>query len=157
MDGQSLSVKAILERCKEALTVSLADMIIIEGAGGWMVPLNGEETMADLAKGFNYPIILVVGMRLGCLNHALLSYANILASNQLIAGWVANVISPEWNDQPAEYLDENIRTLQQRIAAPLLGIIPYQPRVELSEFVNRLEMGTLSLLKTQRNFTAGKM
>lgn len=99
-----------------------ADAVIVEGAGGWLVPLSDGHTMADLALTLNLPIILVVALRLGCLNHALLSAAAITQRGQQLAGWVANEITPSM-----DYLVENIATLQQRLAAPLLGHVPYQP------------------------------
>lgn len=97
-----------------------SDCVVVEGAGGWMVPLNDFQTMADLAKRFELPVILVVGMRLGCLNHALLSVEAIRASGLPLVGWVANQVSAEMN-----CLDKNIETLQQMIDAPLLGQIPH--------------------------------
>ncbi len=97
-----------------------SDCVVVEGAGGWLVPLNDFQTMADLAKRFELPVILVVGMQLGCLNHALLSVQAIRATGLPLVGWVANQISAEMN-----CLDENIETLQQMIDAPMLGQIPH--------------------------------
>lgn len=101
---------------------SAADVTVVEGAGGWLVPLNARQTMADLAARLRLPVILVVGMRLGCLNQALLSAAAILQSGQQLAGWIANEMSPAM-----EFLAENVASLQQRLPAPLLGQMPYQP------------------------------
>lgn len=98
------------------------DYYLIEGVGGWRVPLNHAQTMADVAIGLKIPVILVVGMRLGCLNHALLTYQAIAHDGLSVRGWVANIIDPAM-----EKLSENIATLTQRIAVPLLGIINYQP------------------------------
>ena len=97
-----------------------SDCIVVEGAGGWLVPLNDFQTMADLAKRFELPVILVVGMQLGCINHALLSVEAIRATGLPLIGWVANQVSAEMNR-----LDENIETLQQMIEAPMLGHIPH--------------------------------
>ncbi len=98
-----------------------ADEVVVEGAGGFCVPLNEKQDSADLAKELDLPVILVVGMRLGCLNHALLTL-RVIADYQLeCAGWVANVLDA---DMPA--LQENIEALRERIAAPLLGIVPWQ-------------------------------
>lgn len=97
-----------------------ADFVIVEGAGGFLVPLNAQQTGADLALALNLPVILVVGMRLGCLNHALLTVQAIRASGLLLAGWVANCIDPEML-----VLAENIATLEQRVGSPLLEIIPF--------------------------------
>lgn len=98
-----------------------ADYLIIEGAGGWEAPLNEEARISDLAKKVGFPVILVVGLRLGCINHALLSVQAIQQSGQLMAGWVANQIDPNM-----ECLKENIETLQQQIESPLLEFIPWQ-------------------------------
>ena len=98
-----------------------ADVVLVEGAGGWRVPLNDSETLADLAVALALPVVLVVGMRLGCLNHALLTAEAIRGDGLTMAGWVANVIDPTML-----CLDENIETLCQRLDAPLLGVVPWQ-------------------------------
>ena len=98
-----------------------ADVVIVEGVGGFVVPLNDKQDGADLAAHLALPIILVVGMRLGCLNHALLTAEAIAARGLTLAGWVANVLDAEM-----AMLNENIAALRQRIAAPLIGVIPYQ-------------------------------
>jgi len=90
-----------------------ADLVLVEGAGGWLVPLNDRETMADLARELDVPVILVVGMRLGCINHALLSVGAIRAAGLTLAGWVANDLG-----QPMNRLAENIATLEHFIDAP---------------------------------------
>ncbi|MGH6692851.1 MAG: dethiobiotin synthase [Gammaproteobacteria bacterium] len=95
--------------------VAQADWIVIEGAGGWRVPLNKDETMAELVAEAGWPVILVVGMRLGCLNHALLSAESIGRTNRLL-GWIANELPPP---QPA--LEQNIATLETRLPAPRLA------------------------------------
>ena len=98
-----------------------ADVVLVEGAGGWRVPLNGQETLADLARALAAPVVLVVGLRLGCLNHALLTAEAIRADGLHLAGWVANSIDPEMACR-----QENIDTLRQRLSAPLLGTVPWQ-------------------------------
>ena len=98
-----------------------ADVVIVEGIGGFVVPLNDKQDGADLAAQLGLPIILVVGMRLGCLNHALLTAEAIAARGLTLAGWVANVPGAEM-----AMLNENIAALRQRIAAPLIGVIPHQ-------------------------------
>lgn len=97
-----------------------ADVVLVEGAGGWRVPINEHETLADLAKAIGAPVVLVVGLRLGCLNHALLTAEAIRADGLQLAGWVANAVDP---DMPCR--DENIDTLRQRLPAPLLGSVPW--------------------------------
>lgn len=97
--------------------------VIVEGAGGFLVPLNEEEDLGDLAQAMDLPVILVVGMRLGCINHALLTCEAIQSRQLPIAGWVANTLCEEM-----PFLQENIDTLQARIFAPFLGLIPTLPK-----------------------------
>lgn len=101
---------------------SLADVVLVEGSGGWRVPLNESETLADLAVALALPVVLVVGLRLGCLNHALLTAEAIRADGLHLAGWVANTV-----DTAMACRDENIQTLRQRLRAPPLGVVPWQP------------------------------
>ena len=96
-----------------------ADLLIVEGVGGFRVPLGVDRDSADLAVALALPVILVVGLRLGCLNHALLTAEAIAARGLRLAGWVANRIEP---DMPRA--DENIATLRERLGAPLLGSVP---------------------------------
>ena len=99
----------------------LADVVIVEGAGGFLVPLNVTQTLADLAVELNIPIILVVGIKLGCINHALLTVEAIQARGLTLAGWVANQIEPDML-----MFDENLATLKQRISAPCLSVVAWQ-------------------------------
>lgn len=96
-----------------------ANFTLVEGAGGWRVPVNERETLADLAVALSMPVVLVVGMRLGCINHALLTVEAITNDGLVLAGWVANCIDPNMAEVTA-----NIATLQHRINAPLLGVVP---------------------------------
>lgn len=110
------------------------DLAIVEGVGGWQVPVNDDETMADVAGLLGLPVVLVVGMRLGCINHALLTMEAIERSALPVAGWIANVIDPGM-----AYLDENIDALRERIPALFMGNIPYmQHRVvgEISQIIS---------------------
>lgn len=118
--GRDLSVAALLPACRQVLDRQ-ADLTLVEGAGGWLVPLSERETLADLVVALQLPVILVVGMRLGCLNHALLSASAIRSSGLVLSGWVANHIDP---DMPVAR--ENVATLEQMLDAPLLGVFPYQ-------------------------------
>jgi dethiobiotin synthetase len=99
------------------------EVVVVEGAGGFLVPLNEQEDLGDLAQAIDLPVILVVGMRLGCINHALLTCEAIQSRQLTIAGWVANTLSEEMS-----LLNENIQTLQERIFAPFLGVIPTLPK-----------------------------
>lgn len=114
---------------------SQADYLIVEGVGGWKVPLNARETTADLAVALNLPVILVVGMRLGCLNHALLSCDSIVGHGLSLAGWVANTIDPAFR-----VFNENIQALRDRIPAPLLGTIPHLPDFDAQRIRHVLDM-----------------
>jgi dethiobiotin synthetase len=95
--------------------------VVAEGVGGWMVPLGARLTLADVARALQLPVILVVGLRLGCLNHALLTVAAIQRQAVPLAGWVANQIDPVM-----ARVQENVDTLKNRIEAPLLAAFPHQ-------------------------------
>ncbi len=105
-----------------ARLAAAADVVVVEGAGGWRVPLNERDDMADLAQRLGLPVVLVVGLRLGCLNHALLTVESIAHRKLPWAGWVGNHIDPAMACQA-----ENIATLHARLPAPCLGIHSYQP------------------------------
>lgn len=94
-------------------------ILVAEGAGGWLVPLGHTETMEDLAVALGLPVVLVVGLRLGCLNHSLLTARAIEASGLPVAGWVANTLDAEM-----PRLDQNVASLAERLAAPFLGRVP---------------------------------
>ena len=96
-----------------------ADRVVVEGAGGWLVPLGGGRTMADLARRLDLPVILVVGLKLGCLNHALLTRDAIQATGLPLAGWVGNLLDPAMSEQ-----EGNLATLREQLPAPCLGVIP---------------------------------
>jgi len=102
-----------------ALSIQV-DRVIVEGAGGWLVPINAYQTLADVACALQLPIIMVVGMRLGCINHAMLTYNSIQATGIKIVAWIANQV-----DGDMAVLTENVDYLASRFDAPLLGLIPY--------------------------------
>ena len=112
-----------------------ADWVIVEGAGGWRVPLNAKQDMSDLARLLRLPVVLVVGLRLGCINHALLSAEAIRASACELAGWIANPLS-EYMDQQ----QENIASIAARIDAPLLATMPYQKRLDTAALAAELDL-----------------
>ena len=114
------------------------DEVIVEGAGGFIVPLNDTQTSADLAKELGLPVIVIVGMRLGCLNHALLTVRALDDYGLKCAGWVANVLD---KDMPA--LQENIETLRERIAAPLLGVVPFIVNADAKAAAGYLDLNLL--------------
>ena len=97
-----------------------ADAVIVEGVGGFCVPFTDSTSSADLAVQLNLPVILVVGLKLGCINHALLTAEAIRARGLNLAGWIANRIEPHM-----PFADDNIRTLETWLNTPLLGTMPY--------------------------------
>jgi dethiobiotin synthetase len=102
------------------LAAAAADVVVVEGAGGWRVPLNEREDMADLAQALGLPVVLVVGLRLGCLNHALLSAESIAGRKLPWAGWVGNHVDPAMAHQAA-----NLDALRARLPGPCLGVQPF--------------------------------
>ena len=116
--GVSLDVASLLGPVR-AILAKGADFSLVEGAGGWRVPLAGGENLSDLAVALGLPVILVVGVRLGCINHAVLSMEAIERDGLKLAGWVANVV-----DAQTSRLEENLATLGERLAAPCLGRVP---------------------------------
>lgn len=114
-----ISLDAIVNAYQQLTT--LAEVVIVEGAGGFFVPLNQTQTLADLAMQLNIPIILVVGIRLGCINHALLTVEAVTARGLTLAGWVANEV-----DSSSPMFEENLTSLQQRIAAPCVSVVRWQ-------------------------------
>lgn len=99
-----------------------ADLVVVEGAGGWYAPVSETRTMVDIAKILDLPVLLVVGLRLGCLNHALLTAQAVKASGLRLAGWFANPVQRSF-----EHAAENIAALEARLDAPLLAILDFQP------------------------------
>ena len=117
--GRPVQLDVIVRQCREL--ERLADCVLVEGVGGWEVPLNAEERVSDLAKALNLPVVLVVGMRLGCLSHAILTHDAIVRAGVVCAGWVANGVEAGFS-----CLEENIETLASALAAPCLGVIPHR-------------------------------
>lgn len=113
---------------------SKVDVVIVEGVGGWQVPLNSRETVADLAHGLGLDTCLVVGLRLGCINHALLSAQAIENSGCTLAGWVANTLPPVM-----DALDDNINTLKQKLSSPLMGVVPAFDDISVKSVAHCLE------------------
>jgi len=125
-EGRTVRMDRVLGFCRGAL-MSKAEFSVVEGAGGWRVPLNKTETMADLAKALNIPVILIVGIKLGCLSHALLTAEAMMRDGVRIAGWVATHLQA---DMPVA--SENVETLTQMLNFPLLLELPFavSPSVE---------------------------
>lgn len=117
--GVQLSVDTLAAHCQTVLRLN-ADLTLVEGAGGWRVPLNDDETFADIVKALNIPVILVVDIKLGCLNHALLTAEAIRNDGLVLAGWVANRTGPR-----DVCHDAMVATLQERLHSPVLGDLPF--------------------------------
>lgn len=117
-----------------------ADIVIVEGVGGFLVPLNQQQNGADMAHTLDLPVILVVGMRLGCLNHALLTAQAVRAAGLTLAGWVANCIDPQML-----VLAENIATLEQRLDCPLLGVLPFDGEMNTQKSAELLDIKKLEV------------
>ncbi|MFA5626500.1 MAG: dethiobiotin synthase [Thiohalomonadaceae bacterium] len=116
----------------------LADVVVVEGAGGWLVPINDQETMADIARQLELEVILVVGLRLGCINHALLSAEAIRNRGIKLTGWLANTM-----DLRTSKLPQNILAIQQRIKVPLLGVIPYLQELSITTIAQQIDVKLL--------------
>ncbi|MES2424122.1 MAG: dethiobiotin synthase [Pseudomonadota bacterium] len=129
--GANIDIALLADRYCQLAT--LADAVVVEGAGGFLVPLADSHTSADLAQRLGLPVVLVVGLRLGCLNHALLSAEAIRARGLTLAGWVANRIDPAMQAQ-----DDNIATLVARLNAPLLADIPFLAQPERAPLLLQL-------------------
>lgn len=117
--GQVIELEKIIAAYQHIATT--ADLIVIEGVGGWRVPINSTQTMSAIVQATRAQVIVVVGLRLGCINHALLTIEAILRDQCVIAGWIANTLDPHFAST------EVIETLSQRITAPLLAVIPFIP------------------------------
>jgi dethiobiotin synthetase len=117
--GRRITVSQLAGICRGVM-MQPADLVLIEGAGGWRVPLNRHELLSGLASELQAPVILVVGMKLGCINHALLTAEAIRADGLRLAGWVANQIDPDMS-----CFEENLATLNAMLDAPCIGVVPY--------------------------------
>ena len=115
-----------------------AECVVVEGAGGFRVPLGARVDTADLAASLGLPVVLVVGMRLGCLNHAILTAAAIRAAGLALAGWVANHI-----DRDMMYADENVAAIAERLDAPLIARIPFLHSPDAAHAAGLLDVGSL--------------
>ena len=131
--GVELSVARLLQ-LTEATRCRADDVLLIEGAGGFLVPLNDRECYADFVQALQLPVILVVGMRLGCINHALLTAEAIRARGLRLAGWVANSPQPTMNRYA-----ENLAYLREHLPAPLLAEIPWQAERPEQAFAGQLQ------------------
>jgi dethiobiotin synthetase len=134
--GERIEPERLVAAC--AALRALADRVVVEGAGGFRVPLGERFDTADLAARLGLPVLLVVGVRLGCINHALLTASAVAAAGLPLAGWVANHIDP---DMP--YAEASVTTLIARLEAPLIGRIAYSARPDPALAARVLRIATL--------------
>jgi len=140
-EQREVSVDWLGSHCRNVLDRESPDFAVVEGAGGWLVPLNEREDLAGLAVKLGCPVILVVGLRLGCLNHALLTAQSVGATGLPLAGWVATTPGA-----PMERLEENLATLHARLPAPCVGVIPpLGPSPDVQAAASMLNLDRLSL------------
>ncbi|MGB0893574.1 MAG: dethiobiotin synthase [Parashewanella sp.] len=135
--GVDLSFDTALA-CLKAMTKPHADFSLIEGAGGWHLPLNHQQFLSDVVAELQLPVILVVGMKLGCLNHALLTERAIKQSGLSIAGWVANGVDVDMQMQA-----ENLESLKHMLDAPCLGLIPHLKSATATHAAAHLNISSL--------------
>ncbi|QXH57009.1 dethiobiotin synthase [Pseudomonas maumuensis] len=135
--GVALSVPALRDAMQQVLAHH-ADFTLIEGAGGWRVPLSDHANLSDLAIALRLPVILVVGVRLGCINHALLSAEAIARDGLQLAGWVANIVDPR-----TSRLEENLSSLAERLPAPCLGRVPWLKQAGADAVAEHLHLDLL--------------
>lgn len=133
-DNIAITTDLISEHFNEVIQIN-ADVIITEGAGGWRLPLGNGEFLSEFVKQQKMDVILVVGMKLGCLNHAILTYESIINDGVNVVGWVAN------HPVHMPYLEENIELLQRAITAPLLGRLGFISDIE--QAINSIDLGPL--------------
>ena len=137
-EGRTITVARLAGLCRGAL-LTAHDVSFVEGAGGWLVPVNPRELLADLVIELNLPVILVVGLRLGCLNHALLTAEAIRSRGAELAGWVANQCQAE----PMSAQQENLKTLTSALHSPCLGVLPFAKSPAAREIVQALDIQAL--------------
>lgn len=114
------------------------DLALVEGAGGWRVPISDRELLSALPKDLRMPVVLVIGLRLGCLNHAILTAEAILKDGLRLAGWVGNRVDPDMADP-----EGNLVTLRNLLPAPCLGIVPYLPDGSPEALASHLDIAPL--------------
>ena len=131
--GLEITLPPIL-RCYQT-ACEQAEFILVEGVGGLYAPLSDTLSQPDLIRALDIPVILVVGLRLGCLNHALLTVAALAQEGCHLAGWIGNQVDPAFEAQA-----DNIATLRQRIAAPCLGILPYDSQASLNTLASSITL-----------------
>ena len=136
LDGVAIEAVPIIAAFAELSAAS--DAVVVEGVGGFRVPFSDDFDSAQMAEQLNLPVILVVGLRLGCLSHALLTIEAIVRRDLVLAGWVVNEIDPDM-----QFADENIAALAARIPAPMLGRVPYLDNPTAEEAAKFIDLAGL--------------
>lgn len=131
--GVRIDIDAVADTAREL--GNQCDYMVIEGVGGWQVPLNEQDNVADMAARLDLPVILVVGLRLGCINHALLTAESIRARGCNLVGWIGNIVDPQMQEQ-----QNNIDAIAARINSPLLGVIPHLQKLESNVIAEHLSL-----------------
>lgn len=137
-ESKTLSVSRLVGFCRGTL-MTRHDFSLIEGAGGWRVPLNARETLAGLPRELNTPVILVIAIRLGCINHALLTAEAIRRDGLILAGWVANRVQVD----AMAFEEENIKTLMNLMPGPCLGVLPFSSPLDIDLLSDSLTIDSL--------------
>lgn len=136
--GVTIDLGRVTEACGHL--ADLADAVVVEGVGGFLVPLNDHEGAAEMACRLGLPVVMVVGMRLGCINHALLTAEAVRSRGLRLAGWVANAVDPLM-----ARFDDNLAALRSRLSAPLLGAVPWQDRPDPDAVAKLLDLRAFPL------------
>lgn len=131
--AQALQRPLSLAALEPLLPQSDSQLELIEGAGGWLLPLNAEEYLADWVVQHHWPVVLVVGVKLGCLNHSLLTVRELRRVGVPIIGYIANILTPQMH-----YLAETLIDLESRLQLPLLATVPYAPAGPDDDFCLKL-------------------
>jgi dethiobiotin synthetase len=135
-EGRAITLEPVL--AAHARLAGRADCVVVEGVGGFHVPLGPALDTVDLARALALPVVLVVGLRLGCLNHALLTAQAISAAGLRLAGWIGNTIDPAM-----PMLSENVQALDERLHAPRLGLLPYSTPLDPERLAQHLDVSVL--------------
>lgn len=143
-DGVAIEAVPIIAAYAEVAAAS--DAVVVEGVGGFRVPFSDDFDSAQMAEQLNLPVILVVGLRLGCISHALLTIEAIVRRDLVLAGWVVNEIDPDMR-----FADENIAALAARIPAPLLGRVPYLEQATAAEAAKFIDLAGLPGFPSKRD------
>jgi len=128
--GQTIELETIISQYQQL--AAQAEALVIEGVGGWRVPINRTQSLKDIVLALKVPVILVVGLRLGCINHALLSAETIIRDGCTLAGWIANPIDPDFDAQAS------IETLKERLEVPLLAEMPYLEALNIGKLAQAI-------------------